>query len=256
MIAWVALVVCPGCHTSPTNPTFSLSVGGAKEALAEMGHAPRPLPRPVLIVGGYMEPDIMPPAVRSTLAPLFDADERGEFMTASLATAGNFDDCREKLIDEVDEHFPTADSKETTEVDVIAISMGGLAARYAAAPHGDARRLRIAHLFTIASPHRGSVSAPLPIFSKLAWDMRPGSTFLTSLPSPDYPVIPYTRLGDDIVGAANTAPPGQTPWWVPNQPFQFAHLQAYADPRILADIGRRLRGEPSFTHGPPAALPD
>lgn len=255
VVVWLPLVAL-GCGTGPRNPTFAISVDEAREALVEMRQEPRPLPRPVLIVGGYMEPGVMPPAVRSTLTPLFDAEDKDDFMTTSLATAGNFDDCRERLIKEVDAHFPSADPKETTEVDVIAISMGGLAARYAADPHAGTRRLRIARLFTIASPHRGSKTAPFPLFSKLTWDMRPGSHFLTSLPSPDYPVIPYTRLGDEIVGSANTAPKGQTPWWVPNRPFQFSHLQAYADPRILADIARRLRDEPTFTHAPPAALPN
>jgi hypothetical protein len=42
---------------------------------------------------------------------------------------------------------------------------------------------------------------------------------------------------------------------VPGKPFQDAHLMAMADPRIIADVARRLRGEPPLTSDPPEPLP-
>jgi pimeloyl-ACP methyl ester carboxylesterase len=249
-------LITAGCATRPINPSFPLNVDDANRALTEMEHHPKPLVRPVLIVGGFMEPGLMPPSVKSRLTPLFTGSPGKYFSTLTLITAFNFDGCRQRLIAAVDARYPSSDPTCTAEVDVIAISMGGLAAYYAATPLPDQRRLRIARLFTIASPLRGARLAPLPTLSPLQKDMRPGSTFLTSLPAADYPIIPYTRLGDELVGESNASPPGTPPWWLPNRPFQSSHLQAYSDPRILADIARRLRGEPTFTHDPPHALPD
>jgi hypothetical protein len=42
---------------------------------------------------------------------------------------------------------------------------------------------------------------------------------------------------------------------VPGELGQSDHLTVQEDPRILADIARRLRGEEPFTHAPPAPLP-
>jgi hypothetical protein len=65
------------------------------------------------------------------------------------------------------------------------------------------------------------------------------------------------RRYDGWVGESNAAPPGwPAAWWVPNQPFQDAHIGCCTDPRIVADIARRLRGETPFTLNPPAPLPD
>ena len=84
------------------------------------------------------------------------------------------------------------------EVDVVAISMGGLIARYAAMPlPDDSRQLRIRRLFTISTPHRGAKLAALPTFDQRQIDMRPGSAFLASLDDAladaDYDLLPYVR---------------------------------------------------------------
>ena len=86
--------------------------------------------------------------------------------------------------------------------------------------------------------------------------MRTESEFLETLNAeePDYEIVPYARLGDEVVGASNAAPPGRNPWWVSRSWF-FAHAGS-TDMRILADIARRLRGEEPFAIDPPAPLPD
>jgi hypothetical protein len=66
----------------------------------------------------------------------------------------------------------------------------------------------------------------------------------------------YVRLDDAVVGEANAAPPGETAWWVPNRALQHSHVHAYKDPRIVADIARRLRGETPYATEPPAQLPE
>lgn len=122
-----------------------------------------------------------------------------------------------------------------------------------------AKRLRMARLFTISTPHRGANLAPLVFFDPLAIDMRQGSPFLAkldaALPDAGYELFAYVRLGDELVGEENAAPPGMHAWWVQNQPLQFSHMNCGRDERILADIARRLRGEKPYATSPPAGLP-
>lgn len=135
----------------------------------------------------------------------------------------------------------------TREVDVVGVSMGGLVARLAASdllglPH----RLRIARLFTLASPHRGSKLASLVRIDRASRDMRPGSTFLSQLDEAwrrgPYPIIPYAVLGDWMVGASNTAPPGQEPTWFRGPPLVGHHFIS-SNRAIVIDLARRLRDE-------------
>ena len=261
------------CAGGPQNPSFPLSVGKADTALKEMAKAPKPLPRPVVIVGGYLDPGIATAALKSKLQPLVK-DKR--ILMVPLPFCATFDDCRAEILAAVEREYPSDNPNWTTEVDVIAISMGGLAARHAAAPNPratqggngpSAKRLRIARLFTLSTPHRGALLAGLPTFHKLLQDMRSGSTFLQTLnatgeaPGEDaeasYEIYPYVRRHDGWIGESNAAPPGwETAWWVPNQLFQDSHVGCCTDPRIIADIARRLRGETPFTLDPPAPLPD
>lgn len=261
-----------GCAGGPINPSFPLSVSKAGTALRQMAQSPKPLPRPVVIVGGYLDPGIAPAALKSRLQPLLK-DER--ILMVPLPFCATFDDCREDILAAVERAYPSDDPEWTAEVDVIGISMGGLAARHAAAPPPrsgsnrgrDAKRLRIVRLFTVSTPHRGALLAGVPTFHKLVQDMRQGSSFLQALdkavepPVTDadaaYEIYPYVRRHDGWIGESNAAPPGwAAAWWVPNQPFQDSHIGGCTDPRIIADIARRLRGETPFTLTPPAPLPD
>jgi pimeloyl-ACP methyl ester carboxylesterase len=172
---------------------------------------------------------------------------------------GTFDGCRDRLVSAVDKAFGPTDGSTTVEVDVIAFSMGGLVARHAAGPRDDGgKELRIRRLFTISTPHRGARMADLPTLDRRAADMRCGSEFLAGLDeqlaTAPYELYTYARLGDMIVGVENAAPPGEDPWWVANPPFGLAHLGAPHDPRIMADILRRLRGEPALATRPASAI--
>jgi pimeloyl-ACP methyl ester carboxylesterase len=168
-------------------------------------------------------------------------------------------DLRRKLIEAVERRFPS-EGDTTTEVDVVAHSMGGLISRYAAAPSDDPaqpKRLKIARLFTISTPHTGSNLARHGV-TRFQKDLAPGSSFLKSIdahyPDADYKLIPYVLLGDKFVGTANAAPPGQSPYWLPSRAL-VRHPSAMSDRRFLADIARRLRDEEPFTRSPPATLP-
>jgi pimeloyl-ACP methyl ester carboxylesterase len=179
---------------------------------------------------------------------------------AASGLIGSMDEARDAMIRRVDEALPPSPDTPgcTAEVDVVGVSMGGLVAAYAAMPRDDGgRRLKIARLFTICSPLRGARAADVPTLEDRVVDMRPGSVFLTKVNNAhrDYQLYAYCRLGDRIVGEENASPTGVTPWWVATPPMRMAHLGSVSDWRIVADVSRRLRGEPAYAVEPAAALP-
>jgi hypothetical protein len=242
----------------PTNPSFPVTLAEARRALARMRAEPRVLERPLVVLGGYLEPGLSKAFLQRRIHLL---TEDSRIAGVSFALCADFDECRRKTIAGVEKEFPRFDPLWTAEVDVIGVSMGGIVARYAALrpENAGARRLRIARLFTISSPHLGADRARLPAINQLQVDMRADSAFLRWLNRPEnapaFPVFPYVCLGDHTVGAANAAPVGATAWWVPDIPLRLPHSGAVVDPRIIADIARRLRGEEPFTTVPPAPLP-
>ena len=247
-----------GCAAAPVNPSFPVTTAQAQGAIRQMRADPRRLDRPLVLIGGYLNPGI---------APIYDdlffqgVSNRSVIIPVSLGGCESFAACRKHIIAAVDAACPSADPNWTSEVDVVGVSLGGLAARYAAAPSADPahpRRLRISRLFSISSPHSGSKLAQEAGFTQFHLEMRPGSQFLRELAASDaqasYRIYPYTLLGDDIVGEMYAAPPGMTPYWLASD-AGLSHPNAMADERILADIARRLRDEPPFSHEPPAPLP-
>jgi hypothetical protein len=252
-------MVAGGCVTQPVNRSFNVSAPDARRALREMRDWPQPLERPVIVLDG-----LGPPMASWMLAGELKrvlGDDR--VLGVTFAFSDTFDNCRGHLVRAVEKHFPSDDPLRTTEVDVVAVSMGGVVARYAATPPAasSGKRLTIHRLFTISSPHRGAEMAGLPaLLGRKQLDMREGSAFLRDLArrereTADYQIVPYARLGDAVVGEQNTAPAGETPRWLPNLPLEPAHLGCFTDPRIVADIVRRLRGEPPFSTDPPEPLP-
>lgn len=245
-----------GCGPQPIDPSFSISTACARRDLARMAAHPKPLQRPLVVVSGFLDPGLAALSMHDRFAKI-SGDNR--IATISLFECLSFEQCRQKIVDVVSRAFPNDDPTQTTEVDVVGYSMGGLAVRLAADPPraGD-RRLRIARLFTIDSPNQGAIrAAQLPLLHPLQADMRPGSAMLMRLNSepPPYPVVSYVRLGDKPVGEHNAQVPGNSMWWVPTPPLSNPHANASDDPRILADISRRLRGEMPLTSLPPAPLP-
>ena len=262
-IRFLLVVLLTGCAAghavSPVNPSFPIPLARAVSVLQYDGKHPRPLRRPLLIVGGFLDPGWAAPRLQLRFRR-WTGDHR--VAAVSPGFDASFDQCRRDIIAAADAAFPTADPSQTTEVDVVGVSMGGLAARYAALP-SPGRRLRIARLFTISSPLRGALLAdeiPLdlhPLQSALRTD-----SWLYRLladapqrPSDLYPIYSYVRLNDGTVGVTNASVAGKSPWWVPTPPGEFPHDGAFADARILADIACRLRGEPPLAHDPPAPLP-
>ncbi len=222
------------------NPSFPTTVSQANGDLARMAAAPRPLERPLVIVGGFIDPGIAP----LLLSWQFDSlagDDR--IIRVPMGMCFSFESCRANVIEAVERKFPCADPRQTVEVDVIGMSMGGLVAPPVPRSASQGKRLRIARLFTISSPLQGADSAErYPPLHPLMMPMRAGSAFLTELNAhlPDYPVVSYVRLGDRPVGPQNASLPGRTPWWVATPWFNDPHNGAMCDPRIVADIARRF----------------
>ncbi len=250
-LAFVA-VVLTACSTAPKNPSFPLEIAEAQEALERMRSDPKPLSRPLLLFGGYIDPGVAVGHLEGELGAVTE----GRIIPVSFALCGDFDACRGRVVTRINEALPGQSPVRSRRFDVVGVSMGGLVARHAAAQ--EPKRLRIVRLFTIATPHRGAEMAALPTLHPLQRAMREGSSFLDRLKKAGTPyrVFPYVRLGDAIVGVGHAAPRGRHPWWVPNRPLDAAHLGAYRDPRILADIAARLRGEAPFTKRPPRPPPE
>lgn len=253
--AFVVLVLASAACAvhEPTNPSLSISPDEARTDLEAMEKDPKPLRRPLLVLGGYLDP----------IGAMWLADQLGAYVDderihdLDFFFTFTFDEAREDVILFVDELYPGDDPVWTTEVDVVALSLGGVVARYAAAP-GE-RRLRIARLFTIASPHRGAALAELPSFDPMHLELRGDSAFMKQLnaayPDADYELFPYVAIDDVVVGERNAAPPGERPWWVSVSFISWSHAAAALDPRIQADIVRRLRGEPAHATLPRAPFP-
>jgi hypothetical protein len=254
----VLLGMLAGCASQMTNPSFPVTHAQARSDIAEMQRDPKPLDRPVVIIGGFLDPNISPPEV----SLLRSVSRDSTIVKVSLFTCGSFDSCRQRIIDDVDKALPTTDPEWTAEVDVIGNSLGGLAARFAAAPSNDPahpRRLRIARLFTISSPLRGARLAQFIALTQFHRDMIPGSPFLQSLERSDafalYTTVSYVHLYDNTVGSENAALPGSRAYWLTDAFWVPPHLGALFDPRILADIARRLRDEEPLTAATPTTLP-
>jgi len=249
-----------GCGTGPDNPSFPVSLTGAHMAVLSMMNDPKLLPRPLVIIGGYEDPGIL----QTISSQYFQAvAQNPKIVTVSLNGCGSFEECRSRILDAVNNACPSTDPNWTAEVDVVGISLGGLAARACAAPPqttANFQRLKIVRLFTLSSPLAGARVAKLG-FTSFQMEIRPDSELQKYLaavdPDPKYEIYSYVHLDDEMVGPENASIPGRNPYWLPNIPLVpiLPHEQMMIDERAYADIARRLRGETPFTLPNPAPLP-
>jgi len=257
-LRWLCLLpalLLPAC-AQPINPSFPVTIDQAVQDVDQMEGDPRPLPRPVVVIAGMMDPGLESAIVKKEIEAV---SKGGVVIPVMLANRFGFDGYRKNVLDAIDHALPPDATGQRPAADVIGFSLGGLVARYAAIPQNDGRApLHIARLFTISTPHRGALMAEqLPLLMKFQGELRPGSARLAELDAakPSYPIYCYVRLRDGVVGPQNAAPPGQLAWWVSTPTGNGPHVGAPMDPRIIADIERRLRGETPLTTDPPAPLP-
>ena len=223
----VAVLIGAGCAPQYANPSFPIEPDEAKSRLDDLKSSKKRLDRPLILLGGFLDPGIGPATYRKVLGKFLE----GEMIAISFADRSSFESCRERVIARVDENFPTDDPDRTIEVDVIGESMGGLVAMFCALDDPQlGRTLRIRNLYTIASPLRGARLAERAPFllNSMQRDMKPGSALYQRIEnSPiDYQIYSYTRLDDDIVGEMYTSAPNRGVWWVENLPGQPAHFGA------------------------------
>jgi pimeloyl-ACP methyl ester carboxylesterase len=221
--------------------------------MREMCDEPVAFGRPVIVAGGWNSPGVIVRVVADRLREMTTTPELVH--EVSFFSTGTFDTGAARLIEKVEEAAPSDDPSQTVEVDVVAISMGGLVARYAALPEAPGgKRLVIKRLFTVSTPHRGAQMASDFTIDDRVRDMVSGSEFLARLDEAvamgeaDYEVVPYARTHDWIVGTKNASWTDGTLHWVPNVPGSPAHFGAATDRRVAADIARRLRGEAAYAH--------
>lgn len=238
----------------PENPDFPLSPAELALELERMRATPVVPARPVLVLAGYRAWRFVAAGVADRLRTLVGGPE-SMYHAVAYPWSTDIATIARRVVAEAERLWPCADPHRTTEVDVVGMSMGGIVARAAAALplDGGQRRLRIARLFTLATPHRGARLAARIALDGAARDLRPGSPLIdrlnAGLPTAKYDLVCYARLHDEWVGATNAAPPGRDPVWFGGS-WLGSHLTIGADPRIAADIARRLRGEAPLAPAP------
>lgn len=250
-VAIVVTIGLAGCFTIHVdNPNFPATAREISADLARMERDPVRLRRPVIVLSGYRSPHPVASRLAERICDLTGA-ERDEVQSLAYIWSGTVEGPARQAVARVEKLWPSDDQDWTSEVDVVAISMGGLVARLAAAypelrgePGG--KRLKIGTLYTLASPHRGARLADWIRLDSACCSMKPGSEFLVALDeafaSREYEVVPYAVLRDKWVGAKHASPVGQEPIWVPGRLVMSHHLVSF-NKRIRADLARRLRRE-------------
>lgn len=227
-----------------SNPDFDVTWEAALEDWRRMEQSRVKLDRPVVVLAGWRQG--WPTTILDLSQPLGRLTNDDDILAIQYGRAGRFDPIADRVVREVEARWPSDDPERTIDVDVVGLSMGGLVGRRAAMGRPGRKRLNVKRLFTIATPHRGAKLAGYVFIDSASFDMRAGSRFLKaldqSLEESDYELHCYARLNDFMVGARNTAPRGSEPYWVSGS-ATLSHIKGRNDPRILADIARRLRGE-------------
>ncbi len=241
------------------NPRFPVPADDASRLLAECARTPVAHTRPILVLGGYMDPGFASSSLERALSRA--CGDGTNILAVSFGDCTSMAQCRDRVLAATQ---AIRDADPDCAFDVVANSMGGLIARYCALPPATvaqcgmpppvpAGTLRIHHLYTICTPHAGARMAEGAFGSPMTQDMRPGSAFLSCLDSAlaraDYTLTCFAREGDSIVGADRSAPPGTEPILFDTPPLELSHVDAHRDPRILLAIVRSLRGDASLPLG-------
>src|SRR5215212_4898732 len=90
----LVLLLSTGCAV-PTNPSFAVTVPEARAALKQMEAAPKVLPRPVVVLGGYQDAGLGTLVWRGEVRR-WAKDVR--VVDVSFMTARDFEQCRREVI--------------------------------------------------------------------------------------------------------------------------------------------------------------
>lgn len=264
----ITLTILPMFHLPRHNPAYPATSEEIQSDLDRMRADPVGLDRPVLVLSGYRSPSGAARFLAGRIRSLTGCDD-DMVAVMSYPLAADIDPLGERVVEFVEETWPDADGgggateELTREVDVVAISMGGIVARVAALPPEergsakDTKQLNISTLYTLGSPHEGARLSQYLRVDAASRKMQPGSEFMerlnAALGDAGYEIVPYAILHDRLVGATRSAPPGQEPIWVPGRIILGHHLISLED-RIAVDLARRLRGEEPLGRPGPAPV--
>ncbi len=233
-----------------TNPAFDLSHEDALTEARSLAADPRPLARPVVVLGGYRAPAFVSIRLADRLARLTSGRDE-DFLPIAYPWLPSVPRCVDRASDIIAAHAPSRDSGE---IDIVGISMGGLVARaFAARAARDPSLPRVRRVFTLATPHRGASLANIVRPDTAARQLHKDSAFLRELDErlerEPIDLTCYAILHDWWVGATNAAPReplvGCVPIWIDGATAMertFAHFSICRAPRLLVDLARRLTG--------------
>jgi hypothetical protein len=225
--------------------------------MAQMRASPKGVERPVIVIDGWL-PIGGADTIQRELVALTGASRERIIKHKYLPVFSTLEGNARKVVEKVENRWPSPDPVWTVEVDAVGYSMGGLIGRMAALepPSGTKprKRLRIRSLYTISAPHGG-------VGWWLGWLFVDDMSFSASLygggtrrrldaaqATAGYELICYGQ-GNDWVAGRNIAPPGYKPRRAPGTIF-LSHGTSFGNYRHLADIAARLRGEAPLAHPP------
>src|SRR5688572_7628803 len=113
LIALALIALLAGGCAKPVNPAFTVTGGQARQAIREMTDEPKELERPLVIVSGYLDPNVSATYIRAKVG---DVSKDKRVLKVLVGFHSNFEDCRAELIEEVQKAFPSDDSQWTAEV--------------------------------------------------------------------------------------------------------------------------------------------
>src|SRR2546423_5936504 len=114
------------CAGKPQNPSFPITFSDAGKAVDDMRADPKALSRPLVIIGGFGDPNVSPPLFKNFFRGI-STDTK--IITVSICFCQSFNECRQKVIEAVDKACPSDNLNFTAEVDVVGACLGGLVAR-------------------------------------------------------------------------------------------------------------------------------
>ena len=231
--------ISPARSRVQRNPEFAVLRSEARDILAACAAAPVSLSRPIFIIAGYHSPLFTIRPIASALRLCVVNPELVH--TISCPFAPSLESAAEHAFATISRH------SAGSEIDIIGHSLGGIVGRMLLVRSNFPA---VRRLFTMATPHRGAIVAPLAPIDRAARQLHSKSHFLAALNSQPIPhstqLICYARLHDWWVGARNCAPPGHGIYWLDaDTAFSrlLGHFSITRDERILADCIRRIRNE-------------
>ncbi|MHC4916494.1 MAG: esterase/lipase family protein [Planctomycetota bacterium] len=202
-------------------------VPAARKRLREMGAAPRPLPRQLVLLHGWLDLPLRMARMASFVRECATNAE-GMVHLPAMRGSGPIDGLAARLAE---------DCAPLGEVDVVAHSMGNLATRQAARRHG----LKVRRLFSLAGPHGGGrYTWPLNKVHPQIRDMSPGSDFLTELNSDpashDFEIRTWRVVADSVVPRASAHLVGEQHRELPPRLLMDSHINIAQDVRVIAEV--------------------